>query len=107
MSPANVLSAGRGQPAPGPRALAALLGTTRSQVLRQVANRAPATTNEIVAALEVSAATVSHHTGVLGRSGLITTRRDGASVRHTLTPLGRSLLDAHGLPAAPSTPPSP
>ncbi|MFE4861526.1 ArsR/SmtB family transcription factor [Streptomyces sp. NPDC056670] len=107
MSPTNVLSAGRGRPAPGPRALAALLGTTRSQVLRQVAKRAPATTSEIVAALEVSAATVSHHTGVLGRSGLITTRRDGASVRHTLTPLGRSLLDAHGLPAAPSTPPSP
>ncbi|MEU6053159.1 helix-turn-helix domain-containing protein [Streptomyces xanthochromogenes] len=107
MSPTNVRSAGRGLPAPGIRALAALLGATRSQVLRQIANRAPATTNEIVAALEVSAATVSHHTGVLSRSGLITTRRDGASVRHTLTSLGRSLLDAHGLPAAPPAPPRP
>ncbi|MFE3688537.1 ArsR/SmtB family transcription factor [Streptomyces sp. NPDC059095] len=106
MSPTNVLSADRGRPAPGPRALAALLGT-RSQVLRQIGSCAPATTRDIVAALEVSAATLSHHTGVLGRSGLITTRRDGASVRHSLTPLGRSLLDAHGLPSAPPAPPSP
>ncbi|MGW8333011.1 ArsR/SmtB family transcription factor [Streptomyces sp. NPDC055897] len=107
MSPPHARLADQGHPASRARALAALLGATRSRVLRQIGSRAPATTNEIVAALEVSAATVSHHTGVLGRSGLITTRRDGASVRHTLTPLGRSLLDAHGLPAAPSTPPSP
>ncbi|MYV89176.1 hypothetical protein GT350_02855, partial [Streptomyces sp. SID1034] len=98
-------SAGRGGPAPDPRALASLLGTTRAQVLQQIANMAPATTNGVAGALEVSAATVSHHTGVLSRSRLITTRRDGASVRHMLTPLGRSLLRAHGLPAAPSAPP--
>ncbi|MFE9374742.1 ArsR/SmtB family transcription factor [Streptomyces sp. NPDC006711] len=107
MSATSDLSARRGGPAPGPRALASLLGTTRAQVLQQIADMAPATTNDIAAALEVSAATVSHHTGVLSRSQLITTRRDGASVRHTLTPLGRSLLRAHGLPATPSAPPGP
>lgn len=107
MSPPHARLADQERPAPRPRALAALLGATRSQVLRQIGSRAPATTGEIVAALEVSAATVSHHTGVLGRSWLITTRRDGASVRHALTPLGRSLLDAHGLPCAPPAPPGP
>ncbi|WP_424216487.1 ArsR/SmtB family transcription factor (plasmid) [Streptomyces sp. BI20] len=87
-----------------PRALAALLGVTRARILVRIAVHAPITTGELVAGLSVSAATVSHHTGVLRRSSLITSGRDGVSVRHRLGPLGRDLLLAHGLPAAPPAP---
>ncbi|MFD5208718.1 ArsR family transcriptional regulator (plasmid) [Streptomyces anulatus] len=87
-------------PPPRPRVLAALLGTTRARVLVRIAARDQATTSDLVGELEVSAATVSHHTAVLRESALITSRRDGGSVRHTITPLGLSLLGAHGLPGA-------
>ncbi|WP_404950910.1 ArsR family transcriptional regulator [Streptomyces sp. ARC12] len=85
---------------PRPRVLAALLGATRARVLVRVAVRDQATTSDLVGELGVSAATVSHHTAVLRESALITSRRDGGSVRHTITPLGLSLLGAHGLPGA-------
>ncbi|MFH8692576.1 helix-turn-helix transcriptional regulator [Streptomyces anulatus] len=87
-------------PQPRPRVLAALLGATRARVLVRIAARDQATTSDLVGELEVSAATVSHHTAVLRESALITSRRDGGSVRHTITPLGLSLLGAHGLPGA-------
>ncbi|MGW6875905.1 ArsR/SmtB family transcription factor [Streptomyces xanthophaeus] len=97
--------AGPGRPRPPrPRALAALLGATRAQVLVLIAVHARATTSDLVEDLAVSAATVSHHTSVLRHSDLITTRRDGVSVHHALTPLGESLLHAHGLPGAPRHP---
>ncbi|MFF3020039.1 ArsR/SmtB family transcription factor [Streptomyces sp. NPDC057939] len=89
------------RPPPRHRALAALLGATRAQVLLLIAIHAKATTNDLVDELSVSAATVSHHTSVLRHSALITTRRDGVSVHHDLTPLGDTLLRAHGLPGAP------
>ncbi|MEV6575729.1 helix-turn-helix transcriptional regulator [Streptomyces sp. NPDC051577] len=86
------------------RALAALLGTTRAQVLLLIAVHTQATTSDLVEELAVSAATVSHHTSVLRHSALITTRREGGSVHHGLTPLGDGLLRAHGLPGAPRHP---
>lgn len=93
-------SPGSGGPDPTrSRALAALLGATRSRVLLRIAALHAATTNDLVQELAVSAATVSHHTGVLRHSALITTERSGVSVRHALTPLGESLLGAHGVPA--------
>ncbi|GGZ61708.1 ArsR/SmtB family transcription factor [Streptomyces subrutilus] len=92
-------SRGSGRPEPARvRALAALLGATRAHILLRIAALEAATTNDLVQELAVSAATVSHHTGVLRHSALITTERDGVSVHHALTPLGQSLLGAHGLP---------
>ncbi len=83
----------------GQRALAALLGTTRAQVLLYVAAGSDVTATDLVRRLGVSAATVSHHTTVLRNSGLITTRRVGGSVRHALTLSGRGLLNAHIVPS--------
>ncbi|MFC8076929.1 MarR family transcriptional regulator [Streptomyces sp. NPDC057307] len=81
----------------GRQALAALLGTTRAEVLLHVAADPTATATDLVHRLGVSAATVSHHASVLRRSGLITTHRTGGSVHHALTPLGCGVLDAHGM----------
>ncbi|MER5556516.1 winged helix-turn-helix domain-containing protein [Streptomyces sp. NPDC002793] len=93
-------------PPPGPqprdeslsrrRELASLLGPTRAAVLLIVADRPGSTTNALAEGVGVSAATVSHHTTVLRRSGLITTRRSGGSVHHCLASLGEVLLRGVG-----------
>jgi len=74
---------------PGPP-LAALLGHTRSVILRATATGA--TTTEAARYAGVSAATATHHTTVLRDTGLITSHRRANTVLHTLTPLGASLL---------------
>ncbi|MFD9574649.1 ArsR/SmtB family transcription factor [Streptomyces sp. NPDC059982] len=105
VSPTHPSAPGAGRRPPARhRALAALLGATRAQVLLLIAIHAEATTSDLVEELGLSAATVSHHTSVLRHSALIATRRDGGSVHHNLTPLGGSLLRAHGLPGAPRHP---
>jgi DNA-binding transcriptional ArsR family regulator len=71
--------------------LAALLGRTRSAILETIADGRG--TVELARRLGISPASVSHHTAVLRNSGLISTRRDGASVTHTITNLGAILLD--------------
>uniref|UniRef100_A0AAU3GK47 Winged helix-turn-helix domain-containing protein n=1 Tax=Streptomyces sp. NBC_01401 TaxID=2903854 RepID=A0AAU3GK47_9ACTN len=80
----------------GSCALAALLGPTRAAVLLIVAGRPDSTTNALAEGVGVSAATISHHTTVLRRSGLITTRRSGGSVHHSLAALGEVLLRGVG-----------
>ncbi|WP_051742994.1 helix-turn-helix transcriptional regulator [Kitasatospora sp. MBT66] len=72
-------------------ALVALLGTTRARTLRAAAD--PAGTAELARRTGTSPATASHHTTVLRAAGLLTTERTGPRVRHTLTPLGKALLD--------------
>lgn len=72
------------------RALAALIGGSRATALAACA--VGATTSELAARVGVSAATVSYHTRTLREAGLITSRRDGDSVLHTLTRLGGDLL---------------
>ncbi|MEV6808865.1 winged helix-turn-helix domain-containing protein [Streptomyces sp. NPDC051132] len=72
-------------------ALAALVGQTRSAVLREL--RAPRTTGQLADRLGVSPSCASQHTAVLRESGLITTRRIRNSVLHSVTPLGVALLD--------------
>ena len=85
-------------PASGPaaspqgEALAALLGRTRSRVL-QAADEG-CTTGEMARRLRISAAAASQHTTVLRNAGLLVSRRDRNTVLHTLTPLGRAVLDA-------------
>ncbi|WOP38648.1 winged helix-turn-helix domain-containing protein [Streptomyces sp. Li-HN-5-13] len=79
-----------GAPARRGHTLEALLGRTRASVLRAADGVG---TGDLARRLGISAAGASQHTTVLRQAGLITSRRLGQTVRHTLTPLGRALLD--------------
>jgi DNA-binding transcriptional ArsR family regulator len=72
------------------RALAHLLGATRARVLHTIGDGR--TTTELARGAAISCAAASEHASVLREAGLITTRRTGASVLHTLTPLGQALI---------------
>ena len=72
------------------RSLVRLLGRTRAAVLRAV--ESGGTTTEISRRTGTSMASASQHATVLREAGLISTRRDGAAVQHTLTPLGEAAL---------------
>jgi DNA-binding transcriptional ArsR family regulator len=96
--PATAAITGEGAPPAAGReressreALAALLGRTRASVLEVV--DAGCSTGEIARRLSISPAAASQHTAVLRNAGLIVTRRDRNMVMHTLTPLGRAMLD--------------
>lgn len=69
-----------------------LLGPTRTAVLRAI-SRGPQTTTELGRTLGIAISGASNHAGVLRRGGMVRTTRDGGRVLHTLTPLGRSVLD--------------
>ena len=70
--------------------LAALLGPTRATVLRALAE--PHSTAELAGEVGISPASASEHAKVLRDANLIETRRQGRSVRHSLTPLGRTMV---------------
>jgi DNA-binding transcriptional ArsR family regulator len=72
------------------QSLVRLLGRTRAAVLRAV--ESGGTTTEISRRAGTSVASASQHATVLREAGLIGTRRDGAAVQHTLTPLGEAAL---------------
>ena len=74
----------------GSDTLAALLGPTRAAVLRVL--RQPRGTVDLAAAVGISPASASEHAKVLREAYLIQTCREGRSVRHSLTPLGRTIL---------------
>ena len=80
------------------QSLAALLGTSRAAVLE--AARYGRGTGAIATHVKLSPAAVTHHTAILRSNGLITTRRDGATVIHTVTDLGTALLDGGSLGAS-------
>ncbi|MFD1935007.1 MULTISPECIES: ArsR/SmtB family transcription factor [Nonomuraea] len=82
-------------PGRGPRVLQALLGRTRAAVLETAADAA--TTSEIARRLDISLPSASQHATALRDAGLLTSRRTGPAVHHTLTRLGRELLE--GRPA--------
>ncbi|MFU8870555.1 winged helix-turn-helix domain-containing protein [Micromonospora sp. SL4-19] len=82
---------GRGQDG-GRDAVAALLGRTRAAVLEAADDGC--TTSELARRLRISAAAASQHTTVLRNAGLLVSHRDRNRVLHTLTPLGRAVLDA-------------
>jgi DNA-binding transcriptional ArsR family regulator len=75
------------------RAVADLLGRTRAAVLEAADGRL--TTGEIARRLGVSPASASQHTAVLREAGLISSHRQGKTVHHTITSLGKALLDGH------------
>ena len=79
-----------GEPAGG-RPLAGLLGRTRTTVLETTVGGC--STTHIARTANISLAAVSHHTKVLREASLITTLRDGYSVRHQITELGLMLLN--------------
>ncbi len=70
--------------------LAALVGRTRAAIL--YALRDGYSNGELAENLGISPAAVSQHTGTLRNAGLISTRRSGGQVVHTVTALGRHLL---------------
>jgi hypothetical protein len=72
--------------------LAALLGRTRAAVLQ--ATDEGCTTGEVARQLNISPAAASQHATVLRNAGLLVSHRERNSVLHTLTPLGRAMLDA-------------
>ncbi|WP_213453595.1 ArsR/SmtB family transcription factor [Rhizomonospora bruguierae] len=73
-------------------ALAALLGRTRAAVLAVVGEGC--STGELARRLHISPAAASQHATVLRNAGLLSTQRDRNTVLHTLTPLGRAILEA-------------
>jgi DNA-binding transcriptional ArsR family regulator len=73
--------------------LATLLGHSRADLLTEIRNGS-STTGRLAVRIGISAAAVSQHTKVLRDAGLISTTRDGRSVRHTLTSRGEYLLGA-------------
>jgi DNA-binding transcriptional ArsR family regulator len=74
------------------RALAALLGGTRAAVLDTV-GRGPVTTTGIARHVHISAPSASEHASILRDAGLITTRRLGNTVLHSLSRAGAALLN--------------
>jgi DNA-binding transcriptional ArsR family regulator len=86
-----VLSAGVRPPVHG-SAVAALIGRTRTSLLESLADGR--TTSELARRVGVSPGSVSQHTAVLREARLIRTSRAGKAVVHTITPLGRNLLNA-------------
>ncbi|MBS2535616.1 helix-turn-helix transcriptional regulator [Catenulispora sp. NF23] len=71
--------------------LAALLGAGRAAVLRTL--RVPASTSGLARRLGISAPMASTHATLLRNAGLVSTTRDGKSVRHDLTAVGRQLVE--------------
>ncbi|MEU2251332.1 helix-turn-helix domain-containing protein [Streptomyces sp. NPDC019224] len=104
LEPVLVYPLKHGEPQPthggqGPgEPLAALLGRTRAAVLRAAASRTGATTGELARFTGISDSSASQHATALRNAGLLVSHRHSASVLHTLTPLGSSLLTA-GRPA--------
>jgi DNA-binding transcriptional ArsR family regulator len=73
--------------------LAGLMGQTRAAVLEAL--RTPRSTAELAACAGTSAPSASEHATALRASGLVHTVRRGRGVHHSLTPLGRSLLNGN------------
>ncbi|MYS09020.1 helix-turn-helix domain-containing protein [Streptomyces sp. SID6041] len=78
------------------QALEDLLGRTRAAILESVA--VGRSTTDLARRLGIAPATVSHHTSVLRSAGLLTTRREGKAVLHTVTSMGMALLEPGSRP---------
>ncbi|RCV48949.1 hypothetical protein DEF23_20135 [Marinitenerispora sediminis] len=79
-----------------PTPLHRLLGRTRTAILAQLER--PKSSRELSEALNVSATTVSEHTSVLRKTGLISTTRAKNTMRHVVTPLGAMILRSPSAP---------
>lgn len=72
--------------------LAAALGATRARVLCALTGER--TTTELARVLGISVASASMHASALRDARLVTTRRDGQAVRHSMTDLARTMVAA-------------
>lgn len=77
----------------GSRELARVLGRTRTAALTALDD--PCGTAELATRLGISAPSASEHAKALREADLIQTVRRGRGVHHSLTPLGRSLLNGN------------
>ncbi|MEU4392725.1 helix-turn-helix domain-containing protein [Kribbella sp. NPDC023855] len=75
--------------------LVAVLGRTRALMLASTVKEM--TTSDLATACGIAVGTASYQTGVLREAGLITSRRDGKAVVHSISNLGRALLTARPL----------
>jgi DNA-binding transcriptional ArsR family regulator len=73
--------------------LAAILGATRAAVLRLLA--VASTTGDIARGLGISSPSASQHASALRGARLVTSRREGQIVVHTVTALGVDLIRAN------------
>ncbi|MFC0108356.1 winged helix-turn-helix domain-containing protein [Kibdelosporangium aridum] len=78
--------------APRPESLIALLGRTRANVLRTIAEAPRVNTSELARAIGISVAGASQHATVLRDAGLVITHRANGSAVHKLSSRGASLL---------------
>ncbi|HVX44845.1 MAG TPA: winged helix-turn-helix domain-containing protein [Mycobacteriales bacterium] len=74
-----------------PDALVKLLGRTRARAL--TATRIACTTTELATRIDSSISMASRHAAVLSGAGLISSRRAGGAVVHSITDRGRVLLE--------------
>lgn len=74
-----------------PRPLSVLLGPTRAKVFEAIA-KSPCTTSDLARRTGTTVSTASRQTAVLRSAGLVTSRRNGQSVLHSLTSQGHLLL---------------
>ncbi|WP_405554915.1 ArsR/SmtB family transcription factor [Streptomyces sp. NBC_01171] len=79
------------RPESRPRAIAKILGSTRSACLELTAFGY--TTRELARHVGVGEPATSQHLSYLRQAGLITSSRQGNTVLHTITALGQSLLE--------------
>jgi len=84
--------------APSDRSLEAVIGQTRTRLLKALDR--PWTVSELAGLLGVTSSAVSQHLSALRAAGLVVSRRSGKEVTSLRTALGHALVDGH-LPEAP------
>jgi DNA-binding transcriptional ArsR family regulator len=81
---------------PSTDAVDRLLGRTRGEVLRRVAQPGRHTTSTVARDVGISLSSSSEHLAVLRAAGLVSSHRAGGTVAHRVTPLGTDLLGRPG-----------